>query len=200
MSHTIQVETFWKNNNSKFINDQLQSIDNFLKQLYVDTKNINREIIQSLGVDHRTMESKYIKLYKLIQEIHYTRRNAERSKLNPHISIKLIDNSTIYYYFFPIMEHRHIKFIGEIANQLRNSSFLYLRDNSDKTIEDIFENIISNNYVEQIYSPDVNIARGKKLKPKKQRTRTKHKPKKQRTRRKPKPKKQRTRTKPKLKK
>ena len=145
MSHTIQVETFWKNNNSRFINDQLQSMDDFLKKLCVDTKNINREIIQSLGVDHRTMKSQYIKLYKLIQEIHYTRINEETSKLNPHISIKLIDNSTIYYYFFPITGHKHIKFIGNIANQLSISSFLYLRDNSDKTIEDIFENIISNN-------------------------------------------------------
>lgn len=208
-STTIQVDVFWKDNPA-FINNELVEIDIFLKNLYVERKYIESILELSIyGITNNDFLKgdppiQFIKLYKFIREIHFTRRNGrDKYEINPHISIKLKDNSDIRYYFFPKPGRDTIVYSGGLAEELKKikNSYLYLFPNANRryfvTIEDIFDKLIKNIYVKRLYSPDVNRAIGKKikLKHKKQRTRTKpksknksrmgrfpHKPKKQRTR------------------
>ena len=191
MNSTIQVEIFWKHNFN--LHSELFEFDQFLRNLIVRDFN-------------ETSSQQNTELWKLIQEIHYTRKNEERREdINPHISIKLQDGSDIRFFFIPIHQIVHSRKRGSSGNityaEKLKSKKIY-DSGKEVRIEDIFNKLIENTYIKRIYLPDVNRARGKKikLKSKKQRTKTKPKPKKQRTRTKRKPKKQRTRTKHKPKK
>ena len=189
MNSTIQVEIFWKHNFN--LHNELFEFDQFLRKL----------IVHDFNETSRTSSQQNTELWKLIQEIHYTRKNEEKKEdINPHISIKLQDGSDIRFFFIPRHQIVYSRKRGSSGNITYAEKLKYKKiydSGKEVRIEDIFNKLIENIYVERIYLPDVNRAMGKKIKfkTKKQRTRKKPKQKKQRTR--TKPKKQRSRAKPK---